>query len=105
MDNFTPAECKRCGYGIVPEEIGHELHPSGHWSEPTTTGWVHNPAEVGTHWHENYDTRGHEATPKDNRTVIDEYKGAKKLLETVDTYHKFHNIVKNTNLGRQWDGK
>jgi hypothetical protein len=102
LNDWSPARCGKCAYEIVPEEIGHGLHPSGHWAEPTTTGWVHSPPGVGDHWHENYDTRDHEAYPHDNRTVVEDYSGANKLMEHLDTQDTFRQIMKNNNLGRQF---
>jgi hypothetical protein len=103
--SWTPAECAHCGYEVVPAEVGHEIHGS-HWEEPSPNGWVHNPATVGKHWTENYDTKTHAAMPYDGRTVEQEHAGAEEFQRQLDATHTkaaFEQIMKNNNLGRQFD--
>jgi hypothetical protein len=57
---------------------------------------------VGDNWHDNYDTRDHEASPHDHRTVLEDYSGADKLNQKLQTDHTFRQIMKNNNLGRQF---
>ena len=105
---WSPAECAHCGYGIMPAEVGHELAKDvGVSPEKTPTGWVHSPVEVNhaTDWCNCGDVKlsHHHAHPADNRSVEQEYHGGSEFMKTADDLFAFNEIMKNNNLGQQFD--
>lgn len=103
MQDWSPATCGHCGYEVFPAKYAPEMN----WPhEHAPTGWVHNADTVDVQ--KSWDNNGkpmssHYAHPADNRSVEQEEHGANKFIEEVDTRHEFNKIMKNNNLGRQWD--
>lgn len=103
MSDWLPAQCKDCGYEIFPAKYA----PAMGWPhEHAPTGWVHNAdmVDVRNSWDNNgRHMTEHHAHPADNRSTEQEEHGSSKLMEEVDTLHEFSKIMKNNNLGSQFD--
>lgn len=107
-----PPVCGHCGYGIMPKDTeywGYE-HNDVNPNEPAPHGWVHEPAEVD--WENHYcngpecgndHVSHHTAYPHDGGSVEMHEHAAGEFLTALNTKHDFDSIVKNSNLGRQFD--
>lgn len=100
---WSPAECKHCGYEILPAKHAASM---GWAHEPAPTGWVHNQDMVELdHWDNNVANprriREHSAHPKDNRSTELEEHGAAEVMRVHDLGSAVSDVLR-PHLGDQF---